>query len=204
MSGPCPSILLATSLLIVGLVSTPAPALGQGPSARSPTCVAATDKLESLRAANPSIAVVYGGDHPECQQDDAFLVALALAKIDVAKQIKRAGVETRTSHFNGAIRYLEAVRNRVATGRSVQYEVFTILGQIYFDTQQYEKSIAVLNQAKMVWRRLSPKQRQDNYFIKGMAQVKLGRTSEAASSFGTARQLGHPQAARLEQAAKTK
>jgi tetratricopeptide (TPR) repeat protein len=198
---------LAASVLLT--VALPEPASAQ--AARKPECVAANDEVTRLRlgrdragrgyAVNVPQAVAAGlRAAPRCSGDDPFLIAFALARIDLAKDVKQTPLESRTSHFNNALASLDVVKRRVAAGKSDRYEVFNILGLIYYDTQQFERSIAVLLESAPFLGRMTPTSRRNTFFTKGMAYYHLGRVQEAEASFATARKFGHPEAARWQAA----
>lgn len=196
---------LAASILLTAAL--PAPASAQ--PARKPECIAANDEVTRHRLGRdragrafpvnvPQAVAVGLRAAPRCSGDDPFLIALALARIDLAKDVSQTSVESRTSHFNNALAYLNLVKQRVATRKSDRYEVFNILGLIYYDTQQYEKSIAVLLESAPFIGRMSLTSRRNTFFTKGMAYYHLGRTEEAEISFANAKKFGHPEAARWQ------
>lgn len=209
MKGGPPRAVLLSAALWTWLAWSGGAFAQTGTAARAPECVAANDEVTRLRLGhdragraapvNPGQAVAAGRRAAgRCSGDNAFLIAYALARIDLSKDIKGVSLDNRTSYFNGALADLELVKRRVEARQGAQYEIFNILGLTYYDTRQYEKSIAVLNEAGPFLNASTTVSRRNTYFTKGMAQYQLGRTAEAASSFGTASKFGHPQAARWE------
>lgn len=178
-----------------------APAFSQ----RNAACVKANDDVTRLRLGHdragrpnaidlPRALAVGQNSATACQGDDSFLLAYALARIDAAKDVKHTPLQSRTPLFNAALSDLETIRQRVAAGRSDRYEIFNTLGLIYYDLQQYDRSVAVLRQAARFSGRMSPDSRQKTYFTLGMAQMRLGLSGEAAAAFGEAQRNGHPTA----------
>ncbi len=175
---------------------TPAPATGQ--SGGSTECAQAQAEITRNRLGQkvPAAVAVGRTREAECKGDDDFLLAYALARIDLAKQVNRSDVEDRTATFNDALADLELVAKRVSARRSTTYEIFGILGNIYYETKQYEKAIALLNAAAPVFPRLNAATQRTILFTRGQAEYQLGRYVEARHSFTRAARLGHPEAAK--------
>lgn len=202
------SRLLAAAAAAAILLPVTATAQAQVP-ARTAFCVAANDevtrhRLGKDRAGRPypvnvgqAVAAGRRAD-ARCRADGGFLLAYALARIDLAKDVKASSVENRTANFNSALADLDLVKRLVLAGKSDRYEVFNTLGLIYHETKQYEKAIAVLNQSAPVLNKLSLRSKQNTFFTRGLAQLELGRSAEAGASFAQAKKLGHPQAAQWE------
>jgi tetratricopeptide (TPR) repeat protein len=172
-------------------------------------CELASNAIKSLRRVRPPATTVSPAKLARavatgrlmgtgCRRDDIFLIGYALARIDLAGDIRNTPLETRTAYFNAGLTDLELVRRRVLAGQSDRVEIFSVLGKIYNDIQQYEKSIAVILESAPYFGRLSPEARRDTLFTKGLAYYHLGRRAEAAVSFANAKKFGHPEAARWE------
>lgn len=176
----------------------PSPAAGQ--PGRSATCAEAEAEIvrdRTSHSANIPAAVAMGRlRERECNDDDPFLLAYALARIDLAKEVDRSSVGDRTAKFNDALVDLELIRNRVLARRSATYEIFGILGHIYYETKQYEKAIQVLNASAPVFPKLDAGAQRVILFTRGQAEYQLGRYAEARHSFTRAAKLGHPEAAK--------
>jgi hypothetical protein len=192
--------LTATLLLVAG--ASLGTAAGAQPS-RSPECTRAADEVTHNRLVDPRRAVAAGSAaYARCQGDGAFLLAFSMAKIDAAKDVKRAPLNQRTSLFNEGVAGLDLLRRQVLKGESNQYEVFNTLGLTYYDLQQYDRSVAVLSEGQRFAGRMTRATQQDTFFTLGMAQLKLGRRAEAAAAFGQASRAGHPQAAQWQKQAQ--
>jgi hypothetical protein len=188
----------ASLVLTAAFAAAPAPAQ---PS-RSAECVRANDEVSRYRLVDPRRAVSVGSAaYARCQSDGAFLLALSMARIDAAKDVKRTPLNQRTALFNEGVAGLEQVRRLVLKGASDQYEVFNALGLTYYDLQQYDKSVGVLSEGQKFAGRMTRASQQNTFFTLGMAQMKLGRRAEAASAFGQASRAGHPQAAQWQKQA---
>jgi tetratricopeptide (TPR) repeat protein len=177
--------------------------------ARTPECVRANDDVTRYRlghdrngaanAVDPLRAVRIGAAaYARCQGDGFFLLAFSMAKIDAAKDVQRTPLSQRTGLFNEGVGGLELLRRRVLAGQSDRYEVFNTLGLVYYDLQQYDKSVAILSEGRKFAGKMSRASQQNTYFTLGMAQLKLGRRAEASAAFGAASQAGHPQAAQWQ------
>ncbi len=200
-----PAAGLAVAMAAMTLPASPAEAQPTRPLG----CEVATDLIEKLRRvrapatratpANLARAVRTGKLMGRgCRSDEDFLVAYALARIELSGDIQNTALEARTAYFNAGLADLELVRRSVLRGESERFDIFSILGRIYNDIQQYEKSLAVLLESAPYFGRLSAASRRESLFTKGMAYYHLGRREEAANSFANAGKFGHPDAARLE------
>lgn len=184
--------LLPAAGLVILLVPAPAPAQPAG----SAECAEAQAEIARHRLARSTSAAISVGRkrESECRGDDGFLLAYALARIEVAKQVDRLDVRDRTETFNGALEDLELVKGHVLARRSDHYEIFGTLGHIYYETKQYEKAVAVLNASAPVFPRLNPATQRNILFTRGQAEYQLGQYNEARHSFTRAAKLGHPEA----------
>lgn len=178
---------------------------------RSPECVRANDEVTKHRtgkdragrahSVSAEQAVAVGRRFAtRCDGDSGFLLAFALARIDLAKDVRRVSLSERGELFRDGVADLERVKQRASRGQSDRYEVFNILALIYYDTKQYEKSLAVLLESAPHFERLTTTSRRNTFFTRGMAQYQLGRYDDAARSFAYARKFGHPGAATWEAA----
>lgn len=185
-------ILAPAAGLIFLLSPAPAPAQSGG----SAECAQGQADITRHRLARNFPAALAAGRmrKSECDGDDAFLLAYALARIDIAKEVNQSTVGYRTDKFNEALEDLELIKNRVLARRSATYEIFGTLGHIYYETKQYEKAIAVLNAAAPVFPKLDAGTQRTILFTRGQAEFQLGRYVEASHSFTRAAKLGHPEA----------
>jgi len=176
---------------------------------RAPACVAANDQVTRLRIGKdrqgrPNAVDVAGavaaGDAAlrNCRGDSAFLLAYALARIDLASDVKRSTPTARTAMFNRALIDLEAIKASVLAGRSDRYEVFDILALIYYNTGQFSKAIAITEASAPVFVRMTPASRQKTLVTRGLAQAQLGRSGAATTSLDLAARNGYPHTAELK------
>lgn len=197
------------------LISWPDVALTQPSPAQDVTqtrdrqCVVANDEVTRRRIGRDRAGNTYSVNVGQavsvgrmaaarCQGDDQFLLAYALARLDLAKEVKRLDVSERTALFNGGIEDLELIKLRVLSRQSDSVEIFNILGLIYYETKQYEKSISTLEASAPFISRLTQRSLRNTFFTRGMAQFQLGQFPQAATSFSYAKKFGHPDAARWE------
>lgn len=197
----------ATRLVLGGLAVAAGllPAAAAAQPARNPACAEAEAQMTRFRTGRAWIPAYYPkgvaiGDRVAkmCRNDDRFLLAYSQARVDLSKDVKGSPLETRTAAFNNGMADLERIRARVVAGKSDLYEIFSILGLIYYDTNQYEKSLAVLEASAPFFNKIGTVSRRNIFFTRGMAQYQLGKYGEAASSFAYARKFGHPSAAAWE------
>jgi len=190
------------ALALGGLALAPAVAAAQ---TRSAACVTANNtvtqfRLGKDRAGRPSRVdlprAVAAGDAAvrQCRSDDLFLLAYALARIDLSADAKRSTPAQRTRLFNAALADLEQLKTKVLAGKSDRYEVFNILGLIYYDTGQLDRSLAALNAGVPLLPRMTAASRQKTLLTLGMAQARIGQPAKAATTFDLAAKNGHPQA----------
>jgi hypothetical protein len=182
----------------------------QAPSGRDAVCASANDEITRLRlgkdrAGRPGRvdvprAVALGDARvARCRNDDLFMLAYALARVDLSRDIKRSTPTQRTALFNGAVRDLEALKAKVVAGRSDRYEIFNILGLIYYDTGQFEMSKAVLQASAPFQSRMTPESRGKTLVTLGLALAQTGQTAKAAATFDNAAAGGYRRAADVKQ-----
>lgn len=176
---------------------------------RPAACVAANDEVTSLRLGkdrqgNPTRidvarAVEIGNaNYTMCRSDGGFIIAFSIARIDLSANPKYSKPTIRTSLFKAALSDLDSLRISVNNGLSDRYEIFSILTLIYYDTRQYEKSIAVSRESDRFARQMLATSRQKVLITRGMAESQLGQSAAAAQSFDLASKAGHPQAAAIK------
>ena len=200
-------------LLLLAL-SLPAAVGAQSPP-RDPQCVAANDEVTKHRLGKDRAGKLYRVDlqravaagraaEGRCRGDGGFMLAYALARIDLSKDTDAVQLKERTALFNSAVQDLALVRRYVQSGQSDRYEVFNVLGLIYHDIGQYQESIDVLNASAPFFKKMTKTSRQNTFFTKGMALYQLGRNAEAAVAFGYAKRFGHALAAQWESSMRAK
>jgi hypothetical protein len=188
-------VLAFTGLALLGV----APALAQ--VARIPACVTANDDVTRMRlgkdrAGRPSPIDLPGsvarGDRArgQCSGDDGFMLAYALARIDLSGDTKRGTPTQRTALFNAAVADLEGLRGLVVAGRSSRYEIFNILGLIYNSTGQPKRGADVTASATPFLPKMTAESRQKTLITQGVAQAQLGQSAPAAKSFDLAKKAG--------------
>jgi hypothetical protein len=199
-----PHIVLS-GLLALAAAAAVSGAQAQAQAARSPACVAANDEVTRLRIGRSRSGAAARVDVPkavatgaaaaaQCRGDDKFLLAYALARIDLSTDTKRGTPAARTALFNASVDDLETVKRHVLAGASDRYEVFDILGLIYYQTGQFDRSVASLSVPPALLGKMTPDSRQKTYFTLGMAQAQVGRPNQAAQAFDLAAKNGHPRA----------
>jgi tetratricopeptide (TPR) repeat protein len=129
-----------------------------------------------------------------CKDDDAFMLAYSLARIDLSAQVKFGTPAQRAEYFNSAIYDLRALDAKVRSGKSEHYEIFNVLGFIYYEAGQYQKSIEELNAAGPFLKKMSPISAQKTLITLGAAQGQLGQNDAGARSFDEAVTFGYPSA----------
>ena len=166
------------ALAVAGAALAPAVAAAQ---ARNAACVTANNtvtqfRLGKDRAGRPNRVdlprAVAAGDAAvrQCRGDDLFLLAYALARVDLSADPKRSTPAQRTKTFNAALADLEQLKTKALAGKSDRYEVFNILGLIYYDTGQLDCSLAALNAGVPLLPRMTAASRQKNLLTLGMAR----------------------------------
>jgi hypothetical protein len=197
--------------LLVALVVAATAAEAQVQPDRSPRCVTAQQEVTRHRLGRDGArvdagrAVAEGGRaEAACRGDGGFLLAYSLARIDLSKETRRVGLAERKALFEAGVRGLEQVRGYVVQRKSDRYEIYNVLGLVYYDVGDYQKSIGVLNSSAPFLELMTQTSRQNTFFTKGMALYQLGRNAEAAVAFGYAKRFGHAQAARWEAAMRAK
>lgn len=157
------------------------------------------DRQERPHAVDVPRAVAIGRAAADrCRGDDGFLLAYSLARIDLSADPRRGAPEERAAQFRAAVTDLEEVRTAVLGGRSQRYEIFNILGLIYFDTRRYTDSVAVTTPPAALMAKMTPKARQYTLATRAMAYALLGQSTSAAQSFDMATKSGHPGAAAIK------
>jgi len=180
-----------------------------GQTLRAPACVAANDQVTRLRIGKDRLGrpnavdvarAVAAGDTASgnCRGDSSFLLAYALARIDLASDVKWSTPTARAAMFNRALTDLETIKASVLAGRSNRYEIFNILALIYYNTGQFAKTIAVTDASAPVFVRMTPASRQKTLVTRGLAQAQLGRSDAATISLNLAARNGYPHTAELK------
>jgi hypothetical protein len=198
-------ILLAALALPTTLMASAL--LAQAP--RSSACVAANDQVTRLRLGKDRLGkpnavdvagAVAAGDAAagSCRADSAFLLAYALARIDLSSDVKRAAPMPRAAMFNAALTDLETIKALVLAGRSDRYEIFDILALIYYNTGQFAKAVAVTDASTPIFAHMSPVSRQKTLITRGLAQAQLGQTEKASASLDLAAKNGYAHTAELK------
>ncbi|HYE29441.1 MAG TPA: hypothetical protein VEA61_14575 [Allosphingosinicella sp.] len=208
---------LAAALLFCPPWLVAATAHAQAP--RHAECVKANDEVTKYRlgknragrlaAVNVQKAVAIARQfRSRCSSDGQFMLASGLAKTDLAKDVANVGLDERAQLFREGVADLEGVKTLVLAGRSDQYEVFNVLGLIYYETKRFEESLAVIEASAPVFAKMTLRSRRNTFFTRGLAQYQLGREADASRSFGYAKMFGHPEAAawqaRMKPASSTK
>jgi tetratricopeptide (TPR) repeat protein len=190
------------ALPLASLVVAATVAEAQGQPVRSPRCVTAQEEVSRYRLGRDGAPIdarraVAAGARAEaaCRGDGGFLLAYSLARIDLSKETQRVGLAERKALFEAGLAGLERVRAYVAQRKSDRYEIYNVLGLVYYDVGDYQKSIDVLNSSAPFLKLMTATSRQNTFFTKGMALYQLGRNAEAAVSFGYAKRFGHAAAA---------
>jgi len=198
-----------TPLLALVLLAAPTATALHAQTPRAPACVAANDQVTRLRTGKdrqgrPNAVDVAGavaaGDAAlrNCRGDSTFLLAYALARIDLASDVKRTTPTARAAMFNNALADLETIKASVLAGRSDRYEIFNILALIYYNTGQFAKAIAVTDASAPVFVRMTPTSRQKTLVTRGLAQAQLGQPGAATTSLNLAARNGYAHTAELK------
>lgn len=195
--------LLVVAAVVSGQVQAQVPT-------RSPACISANDNVTRMRLGKDRLGRAYPVDVVgavaagrsalvRCRSDSGFMLAYALARVDLAAESRRSTPAARTTMFEEAVADLEAIKSSVMAGRSDRYEIFNILALIYYDSRQHEKSLAVSKSATPYLPRMTAASQQKLLVTQGMAQAQMGQSKAADASFKRAQQSGHPKAAEIRQ-----
>ena len=192
---------LAAGLMLTLVVGS---AQAQVPT-RVPACVSANDAVTAARLGRDrngasvrrdlALSVSVGQNAvARCRNDDGFMLAYALARVDLARDTTKGTPQSRTAIFNTALADLEAIKTKVIARQSDRLEIFNVLGLIYYETNQFSKSLATIDASAPLVARMTPESRQKMFVTRGMAQAQLGKSADAARSFDNAARFGHPNA----------
>jgi hypothetical protein len=195
------------ALLALALTLAAGPAAAQ---TRSAACASANDEVTRLRLGKdrngrpnridlPKAVSVGAAAAARCAGDDRFVLAYALARIDLSGDVKRTPYARRTEMFNGAVADLEALKAKVLAGRSDRYEVFNVLGLVYYDVGQFDRSIAALSAGTPLLGRMTETSRRNTLVTLAMAQAQTGQSTKAAANFDRAAQAGYRDAQSIKQ-----
>ena len=172
---------------------------------RDAACVVANDDVTRMRLGKDRAGSASRIDLPgavargdaarsQCSRDDGFMLAYALARIDLSADASRGTREARTAMFNTSVADLEAIRAKVIAGQSDRLEVFNVLGLIYNSTGQPARSLAVTQSAQPFMARMAAPSKQKTLITQGIAQAQLGQSTPAVKSFDQAKSAGSAQA----------
>lgn len=197
-------------VLIVGFVLAAGGFASAQAPPRTPACIAANDQVTAARLGkdrssrpvplNLTQAVAVGDRYArQCRGDDTFMLAYALARIDLSGNPKLLPLAKRTPMFNGAVSDLGAIKSNVLAGRSDRYEIFNVLALIYYDVGRYADAVNTARQGAPLAGKMTPTSRQKMFTTLGLAQAQLGQTTAAAISLDTAQKFGSQRAAGLKQ-----
>lgn len=170
---------------------------------RDPACVRANDRVTQLRIGrtrtgqstplNVANAVKTGETFlSKCNGDDNFMLAFALARVDLSAQVKFGTPDQRAKYFNSAVRDLTALDGKVRSGRSDHYEIFNVLGLVYYEAGQYQKAIDELRGASPFLSKMTAASAQKTLVTLGVAFGQLGQNDAGAKAFDQAVTFGYP------------